>query len=177
VTRRRVLALFVCSLIWNSNAWGATLTVNAGGNLQAAIDAAQPEDTIVLQAGATFTGPFKLRAKNGTAYLTIRSSTADSQLPPAGTRITPAHAPLLAKIKPGVSGSAIQTVPSASYWRLQFLEVLPSGISSGQTVGTLIEFGSGGPTNQSSLSQVPHPGPMTVPESGLTGNFNWIAVQ
>jgi hypothetical protein len=156
VTRRRVLALFVCSLIWNSNAWGATLTVNAGGNLQAAIDAAQPGDTIVLQAGATFTGPFKLRAKNGTAYITIRSSTADSQLPAAGTRITPAHAPLLAKIKPGVSGSAIQTVPGASYWRLQFLEVLPSGISGGQTVGTLIEFGSGGSTNQSSLSQVPH---------------------
>ena len=123
--RRRLLALFVCSLIANSTAWGATLTVNAGGDLQAAIDAAQPGDTIVLQAGATFTGPFKLRVKNGSAYITIRSSTPDSQLPPAGTRITPAHAPLLAKIKPGVSGSAIQTVPGASYWRLQFLEVLP----------------------------------------------------
>ena len=156
MTRRRALALFVCCLIWNSPVFGATLTVNAGGNLQAAIDAAQPGDTIVLQAGATFTGPFTLRAKNGTAYITIRSSTADSQLPPAGTRITPAHAPLLAKIKPGVSGSAISTVPGASYWRLQFLEILPSGLSGGATVGTLVEFGSALSTDQSSLSQVPH---------------------
>ena len=156
MTRRRALALFVCCLIWNSPVFGATLTVNAGGNLQAAIDAAQPGDTIVLQAGATFTGPFTLRAKNGSAYITIRSSTPDSQLPPAGTRITPAQAPLLAKIKPGVSGSAIRTVPGASYWRLQFLEVLPGVFSEGQTVGTLIEFGSGGSINQSSLSQVPH---------------------
>jgi hypothetical protein len=156
VTRPRAYALFVCCLLWSSPIVAATLTVNAGGNLQAAIDAAQPGDTILLQAGATFTGPFTLRAKHGTAYITIRSSTADSQLPPAGTRISPAYAPLLAKIKPGVSGSAIRTVPGASYWRLQFLEVLPSGLSGGATVGTLIEFGSGGSINQSSLSQVPH---------------------
>jgi hypothetical protein len=43
----------------------ATLTVTAGGDLQAAIDAARPGDTIVLQAGATFNGPFRLRAKGG----------------------------------------------------------------------------------------------------------------
>ncbi len=154
MNRPRALALVVCSLVWTTPLFGATLTVNAGGNLQAAIDAAQPGDTIVLQAGATFTGPFTLRAKNGTAYITIRSSTPDSQLPPAGTRITPAHAPLLAKIRPGVSGSAIRTVPGASYWRLQFLEILPSVVD--QRRSTLIELGSAGPLNQSSLSQVPH---------------------
>ena len=153
MNRPRALALVVCSLVWTTPLFGATLTVNAGGNLQAAIDAAQPGDTIVLQAGATFTGPFTLRAKNGTAYITIRSSTADSQLPPPGTRITPAHAPLLAKIRPGATGSAIRTVPGASYWRLQFLEFLPSSSTSGST---LIELGSAGPLNQSSLSQVPH---------------------
>ena len=156
MTRLRASVLFVCCFIWSSPAVAATLTVNAGGNLQAAIDAANPGDTIVLQAGATFTGPFTLRAKNGTAYITIRSSTPDSLLPPPGTRITPSHAPLLAKIKPGVSGSAISTVPGASYWRLQFLEILPSGLSGGATVGTLVEFGSALSTDQSSLSQVPH---------------------
>ena len=35
---------------------GATLTVNAGGNLQAALNAAQPGDVILLEAGATFSG-------------------------------------------------------------------------------------------------------------------------
>ena len=57
-----------------SSVSAATLTVNAGGDLQAAIDAAHPGDTIVLQAGATFNGPFKLRVKNGTTPITIRWS-------------------------------------------------------------------------------------------------------
>src|SRR5437016_3059129 len=39
---------------------GATISVSAGGNLQNALDAAQPGDVISLQAGATFTGPFTL---------------------------------------------------------------------------------------------------------------------
>jgi hypothetical protein len=104
----------VCVLGWTVSASAATLTVNAGGNLQAAIDAAKPGDTIVLQAGATFAGSFKLPAKGGTTYITIRSSTPDSQLPPPGTRITPAHAPLLAKIKSTNAGSAIRTGPAAT---------------------------------------------------------------
>jgi nitrous oxidase accessory protein NosD len=64
-----------------SSVSAATLTVNAGGDLQAAIDAAHPGDTIVLQAGATFNGPFRLRVKNGSTPITIRSSSADGVLP------------------------------------------------------------------------------------------------
>ena len=105
----RAIALILGVFLLTADASAATLTVNAGGSLQAAIDAAQPGDTIVLQAGATFTGQFILRAKGGSAYITIRSSTPDASLPGAGTRITPAHAPLLAKLRPGVSGSAIRT--------------------------------------------------------------------
>ena len=48
--------------------------VNAGGDLQAAINNAQPGDTILLQAGATFTGNFILPNKGGSSYITIRSS-------------------------------------------------------------------------------------------------------
>jgi hypothetical protein len=142
----------VCTLGWSVSASAATINVNGGGNLQAAIDAAQPGDTILLQAGATFTGNFKLRAKGGTAYITIRSATPDAQLPPAGTRITPAYAPLLAKIRSTTSGSAIKTAAAASYWRLQFLEFLPG---TGANDGTLIEFGdaNGG---QTTLASAPH---------------------
>jgi len=129
----------------------ATLTVNAGGDLQAAIDAAKPGDTILLQAGATFAGSFKLPAKGGTAYITIRSSTPDSQLPPPGTRITPTQAPLLAKIKT-TTGTAIRTAAGANYWRLQFLEIAPGNATASVT---LIEFGIAD-AGQSTLSSVPH---------------------
>src|SRR6266480_1030675 len=39
---------------------GQTIAVNSGGNLQTAINNAQLGDTIVVQAGSTFTGNFTL---------------------------------------------------------------------------------------------------------------------
>ena len=55
------------------NRVGATLTVKSGSSLQAALDAAKPGDTILLQAGATFTGNFVLPKKAGKATPTSRS--------------------------------------------------------------------------------------------------------
>ena len=59
---------------------GATRTVCASGcmytNLQPAIDAAQPGDTILLRAGETFIGNYILRAKSGTTEIIIRSDAA-----------------------------------------------------------------------------------------------------
>src|SRR5438876_10664025 len=45
---------------------GQIIAVPAGGDFQAALNAAQPGDVITLQAGATFTGPFTLPNKTGT---------------------------------------------------------------------------------------------------------------
>ena len=132
----------------------ATITVNAGGNVQAAIDAAKPGDVIELQGGATFDGPFELRAKSGmsaTSGITIRSA-ANSLLPGPGVRITPAAAPALAKIRATTGGPAISTEAGAAYWTLQWLEFLPASSTSS---ANLVEFGSAGPS-QSTLSGVPH---------------------
>src|SRR4051794_31104455 len=104
--------------------FAATITVNAGGDLQAAIDAAKPGDTIVLQAGATFTGPFRLRAKGGTSFITIQS-TPSTGLPLAGVRISPLAAPLLAKIKSSTAGSAMRTDAGATYWRGRPPQIFP----------------------------------------------------
>src|SRR5215472_560697 len=71
---------------------GRKLTVAAGGNLQAALNNAQPGDTIVLQAGATFRGPFILPNKPGSGWIYVVSSHL-SYLPPPGTRVSPAYAP------------------------------------------------------------------------------------
>ena len=58
----------------------ATITVAAGGNLQAAIDNAAAGDTILLQAGATFIGNF-----------VVRSGQALDHHPVVGRRYAPAR--------------------------------------------------------------------------------------
>ena len=147
----RAIGLSLCVAVLGARAAGAaTIAVNAGGDLQAAIDAAKPGDTIVLQAGATFTGPYKLRAKGGTAFITIQSA-PNAALPPAGTRIMPAAAPMLAKIKSSTAGPAVRTDVGATYWRLLLLEFLPGSSSSS---ANLVEFGGAG-TNQSTLAAAP----------------------
>jgi hypothetical protein len=144
------LCLFVCALAARLDA--ATLTVSAGGDLQAAIDAARPGDTILIAAGAVFTGNYFLPAKGGTSFITIRSAAPDGSLPAAGVRINPSDAGQLPKIRSTQNGAAFQTLGAASYWRLQFLEILPSVSTSG---ANLVELGTTAPL-QTSLSQVPH---------------------
>ena len=68
---------------------GPTITVPAGGDFQAALNAAPLNSVIVLQAGATYSGNFTLPNKTGTGWIYIQSS-ALSSLPAPGTRISPA---------------------------------------------------------------------------------------
>src|SRR5215204_4168115 len=75
---------------------GSTIVVSAGGNLQAALNQAQPGQIVQLQAGATFDGNFILPVKTGTSYITVRTSTPDSRLPGGTTRVDLSHEPLLA---------------------------------------------------------------------------------
>ncbi len=106
---------------------GNTITVNAGGNFQTALNNAQLGDTIVLQAGATFTGPFTLPNKtSGSGWIYIRSS-AYASLPPPGSRVSPFHAPNMPKIViAAVSGAAaIQTVANSHHFRFVGIEIKP----------------------------------------------------
>ena len=97
-------------------AGAATRTVNAGGDLQAALNAAQPGDEVVVAAGARFTGMFQLPVKPFGPVITIRSS----QVLPA-RRLTPADAPLLPVIASGGAMSAL-TATGTSNWRLDGLQ-------------------------------------------------------
>ena len=73
---------------------GNVINVNAGDSLQTALNNASCGDTILLQAGATFTGSFTLPAKpcDDQHWIVIRTSAPDSSLPPEGTRMTPCYA-------------------------------------------------------------------------------------
>jgi len=130
---------------------GHTVRVASGGDLQAALDAAQPGDRVLLAAGATFTGNFVLRAKSGTGWITIAG--ADSAaLPPAGRRLTPAHAAGLPKIVTPNSSPAVATAPGAHHYRVVGIEI--SAAAELRSAGALVALGSG--TTQSTLAEVAH---------------------
>jgi len=148
-------------------ATAATITVNAGGNLQAAIDAAKPGDTILIAAGAVFTGNYTLPAKGGSSYITIRSAAPDSSLPAAGVRMDPSYAGSLPKIRSDQNGPALKVLAGANYWRLMFLEVLPSVSAS---AANLIELGGVG-SEQPTLASAPHH--LVVDRCYLHGMPSW----
>jgi hypothetical protein len=128
---------------------GRTIAVAAGGDFQGALNQAQPGDVITLQAGATFTGNFTLPNKSGSGWIVIRSSTADSNLPPPGTRITPSYSSVLPKIISPGSDPAIKASSAANHYRFIGLEI---GQNTGSMIYAIVDFDGG----QTSLSEVPH---------------------
>jgi hypothetical protein len=84
----------VPSAMSDSPAPGSIINVNAGGDLQSALNSAHCGDAIHLQAGATFTGRFIVPAKNcdDRHWIIIRTSSPDSALPAEGQRATPCYA-------------------------------------------------------------------------------------
>jgi hypothetical protein len=122
------------------------LHVPAGGDLQQAIDAARPGDTITLDPGAIYTGNFILRKKTGNAFVTITTAGAD---PLEGTRITPQEASMLAKIVAPNDSPAISTEAGAHHYRLTNLELYAAaGVYSFRVVA----LGSGSATTVAELA-------------------------
>jgi hypothetical protein len=153
VTTAALAACLLSGLV-SASAGATTITVPAGGDLQAAINAAQPGDTILVAEGATFVGPFTLPVKGGSDYITIRSSTADANLPRPGQRVDPTFAGHMPKLEsPGSNLSVITTAPSAHHWRLLGLEISPN--ASDAYCSELVQLGDGS-NAQNDTSKVPH---------------------
>ena len=132
------------------------LTVRAGGNLQAALEAARLGDTIILQAGATYDGPFILRDKGkgkGTDadYITIRIDDLAS-IPKEGERVKPkVHSGSMPKISAPSQQAAIRADPGAHHFRFIGIEIAPA--PSANYVYNLIDLGD---SNYHSIEQFPH---------------------
>src|SRR5439155_2472803 len=120
---------------------GLIITVTAGGDLQGALDAAQPGDVIELEAGAIFTGNFTLPAKSGTGWIYIISSALASM--PEGTRVTPAQAALKPKIVTPNSSSALTTAADAHHYRFLGLEITGTLADTISTQYNLVALASG----------------------------------
>jgi hypothetical protein len=140
-----------CIAMLTSSVQAVTINVHAGDDLQAVLNAAQPGDVVLLDAGARFVGNFVLPVKAGSTYITIRSAAADNLLPPAGRRITPSYAALLPKIVSDNAAPALRAAAGAHHWRLQFLEFPATQLGAGE----IVRLGEGA-SPQTSLSQVPY---------------------
>jgi hypothetical protein len=111
-------AILFLLLIAPGSARFAVINVAAGGDLQAALNAAQPGDEVVLQAGATFTGTFVLPRKSG--VVTVRSA---GTLP--DRRIGPGDAGLMATLRSGSTASALLGENTAN-WRVTGVRFEPN---------------------------------------------------
>ena len=128
------------------------ITVGPKDDLQAAINAAQGGDTIVVQAGAIFTGGFVLPRKSGTGEIVIQSSRL-SELS-EGVRVNPSQSALFAKLQSATNADPIvKTVAGAHHYRFQGIEFSTSTASI--KIYDLVRFGEGR-REQKTLDSVPH---------------------
>jgi len=109
---------------------GTTWTVNDGDDLQAAFNAVQPGDVMVLEAGAEWRGNYTFPAKTGSGDIYIISS-ALASLPAEGTRVAPSDAsnmpriasPTVAEHVYNSSRPVLQTSQDASNLRFAGIEI------------------------------------------------------
>jgi cellulose synthase/poly-beta-1,6-N-acetylglucosamine synthase-like glycosyltransferase len=127
---------------------GHTIAVPRGGDFQSALNQAQPGDTITLEAGATYRGPFVLPNKPGNGWIVIRTDAPDSRLPIPGTRIDPSDAKHLPKLVAS-RDPVVSTAPGAHHYRFVGVEISPTPGSFLYEVVSL-----GGDTG--SLADMPH---------------------
>ncbi len=128
---------------------GKTIPVTAGGDLQGALNSAQPGDVVELAAGATFTGNFVVPAKSGadsTHWVLIRSS-AFASLPAAGTRVAPSNASSMAKIQTSNTMATLAFAHGAKFYRLQGIEITTTWSVRTATQYGLVTLGLGSDAN------------------------------
>jgi hypothetical protein len=146
----------VTTAISDTPAPGAIISVQAGSDLQSALNNAQCGDTIQLQAGATFSGKFSVPAKKCDInhWIFITTSSPLSDLPAEGQRVTPCYAGVaslvgrpqyscsnpvnvMARVEnPEVGDGPFQLAPGANFYRFIGLEITrPAGMA---TPGRLI---------------------------------------
>src|SRR5437773_1835419 len=135
---------------------GQLITVNTGGDLQAALNQANSGDIIELEAGATFVGNFTLPTKPGAEWIYIRSS-ATASLPPPGTRVSPAQTSLMPKIVSPNTLPALSADFGAHHYRFVGIEITTTWSSREGTLSDLIVFGYDVDGNSAaSLADLPH---------------------
>lgn len=155
------LGVVSCFGVMRSQTEAATLYVPSTQypTIQSAVNAANLGDTIVVEAGRTYTENIVLKPKStGSGWITIQSSKLHL-LPGEGDRVKPSDAVNMPKIQTATGqGATVFSTQSGSnpshHYKLVGLEISRASSLTGQ-LSTLIEFGTQG-SSQDSLSEVPH---------------------
>jgi hypothetical protein len=162
---------------------GAILHVGADLGLQAALDKAQLGDTIVLPAGATFLGPFKLPNKtSGSGWIYVVSSKLAS-LPAPGHRVGPGDAVNMPRIVSRRTNNALTnaltTVYNSHHFRFVGIEFAPGAAIPGYT---LISIGNQDASPATLAHHIVfdrcyvHGQPTGTNQRGITMNGAYVAV-
>jgi hypothetical protein len=131
-----LLLTFACARAGQAD--GIDRRVPAGGDLQRALNEAQPGDRVILEPGATYVGNFVLPVHEGSGFVTLTTDPSSPELPKGGSRLGPQHASLLARIQSPNGDAALKTAPRAHHWRVQLVEFNGAGSSD------IILLGDGG---------------------------------
>jgi len=130
-------------------------SISTAEDFQAALNAAQFGDTIILQAGVTLKGNFVLPGKQSSEiangnWIVIRTS-ADDALPPGNVRISPGDRNALARIESPNDQPAIRTESGTHHYKLIGIEI---------TIAPEVMLNYGivrlGEGNETSASSLPH---------------------
>lgn len=117
---------------------GPVVRLSAGDNLQHALNEASPGETIVLEAGAVFHGPFILPEKRGHGWITIRTSAIGKNFPKPGQRASVADARLMPKLEADYR-YVIMTAPGAHNYRFIGIEIRPGSHPGESKVASLLD--------------------------------------
>ena len=127
---------------WNPPVGGTTWAAHTAAQFSSYLTMAAPGDTIILDAGTVYTGNFVVPPKanpNG-QWIYIESS-ALSNLPPPGTRVSPPDAGNMPKIVTPGTPAAVRFNDGANHWRFVGVEIYsastyqPSGYTPGTNFG------------------------------------------
>jgi uncharacterized protein YjdB len=131
--------------------------VPAGANLQAALNAAQPGDELLLAPGARYVGNFVLPTKPaGSAWIVVRTDVPDAALGAAGTRMTPTRAAAvnLAQILTPNGQPALDTQLGTHHYRLTGVEI--GATTSAVDINAIVRFGIDDYTQNSAATTANH---------------------
>lgn len=136
-----------------------TFGIVDAADLQSAFDNAQPGDEILLPAGATYTGNYRLPTRPCSGWVTVRSD-----VPPIarGIRVDTLAARQFAKIVTPNSDRALEAASPSCQWNVVQVEIGASASAGVPNVSLnygIVWLGNGGwlagGENQVSLAQVP----------------------